>query len=804
MVRNNILKLKANGDLDSSFVATLNYPCYDIVVQADGKILISGDFTEVNGNPGKAVARLLADGSTDTTFNPPPFVNVDQWGNLTSVSGRTLALQPDGKIWVGGAFTGVGSYSYTGLVRLHADGQVDPTLIPGTAFTGYQSSKVTEIALQPDGKLLVGGTFKWYNGQDLGHLIRIEPNGFVDTTFASGDGLRLVPPYSSAGDPGVNDLDLFPDGRIAVVGEFTRYNFQWRPGIIVLNADGTVDNNYQFGQGINPPPRAVLAMPDGSMIINGTGTYNGSLHLKGVTRLHANGSVDPAYKPGVSGGGALARLGDGRVAASLHFGQLPSYRQGIALIHADGSLDHTFGGGSGVTGMVYAVSELPNGKLMVHGRFGYLGGHWSPFLGRLMPDGSADPTFTLDGKVQLVSGASASMGKCAVRPDGRALLMAALNDGTGFRLHQFLPTGTLDPSFHSAVNDMLSGILQLQDDGKLIIAGNVRPSYGSRYFGVERLMPDGSLDPDFLAGTGTLDTLNYPDSLTNYAVNAIAFQGDGKILLGGSFRMYNGIPAYGIVRLMNDGTYDPTFNSGTGFADPQYLPDSVTIFRVGAIDVRPDGRILVWSGGGMYNGMAVGNIIQLLPDGSIDPSFDVHAVAGATPVSLTLQADGHYLVGLKHADWYSDPTLHLVSIDPQGQVEPVFDLEFGYLPSPLLYPDLSGIFPNANGDLIVHGNFISFNGTGRNRIARLHAPGVPTAVPADREIQGLAPYPNPATDLLRLSNVDPSAHVLIRNTLGQVVFDGKYGAPLDVSGLDRGIYMVEVPSRHWNAKFVKQ
>jgi len=113
------------------------------VLQPDGKIIIGGGFGTFNGAVRNRVARLNADGSLDDTFDP---------GGGGNNSVYSIALQLDGKIVIGGAFTIFNGSVRNNVVRLNADGTLDNTFNPGSG----SNNTIRAIALQPDGKILIG------------------------------------------------------------------------------------------------------------------------------------------------------------------------------------------------------------------------------------------------------------------------------------------------------------------------------------------------------------------------------------------------------------------------------------------------------------------------------------------------------------------------------------------------------------------------------------------------------------------------------------------------------------------------
>src|SRR6218665_3890876 len=147
------------------------------------KIIIVGRFNKFNSVNREYIARLNADGTLDTTFNGPDFGG-GQYIYCT-------AIQPDGKIIIGGGFTIAGSPTYTGIARLNDDGSLDTTFNAGAGSRGTASTGavVHAITIQPDGKILFGGSFSTYNGVTCkANLNRLETNGTLDATFNSSAG----------------------------------------------------------------------------------------------------------------------------------------------------------------------------------------------------------------------------------------------------------------------------------------------------------------------------------------------------------------------------------------------------------------------------------------------------------------------------------------------------------------------------------------------------------------------------------------------------------------------------------------
>jgi uncharacterized delta-60 repeat protein len=145
-------------------------------IQTDGKIIVGGEFTSYSGSAQNRIIRINTDGSRDTSFNI---------GTGFDSSVYTTELQSDGKILVGGVFTSYSGSAQNRLTRINTDGTRDTEFNIGTGF----NAAVTFIYLQNDGKILVGGTFTTYQSQTHNHLVRLNSDGSIDSTFNIGAGL---------------------------------------------------------------------------------------------------------------------------------------------------------------------------------------------------------------------------------------------------------------------------------------------------------------------------------------------------------------------------------------------------------------------------------------------------------------------------------------------------------------------------------------------------------------------------------------------------------------------------------------
>lgn len=334
-----------NNDVDPGFDSSTgaNGLVRSLAVQNDGKVLIGGLFTTYNGVARNHIARLNTDGSLDTTFDPGSGTS-GQNGNVMAI-----AVQSDGQILIGGAFTTYNGVARSGIARLNADGSLDTSFDPGTGLGGSNPYPMT-IVVQSDGKILIGGWFPTYNGVARSCIVRINADGSLDTTFDSSTGANAH----------VNAIVVKSDGQILIGGWFTTYNGVTLGRIARLNADGSLDTTFNSGTGANNTVYALAVQSDGQILIGGTfTTYNGVGRSR-FTRLNADGSLDTTFLNTGVGGTVYSIIvqNNGKILIS----------NGIVRLNTDGSLDTTFGSG-GANSTVYAIAVQSNGQILICGDF---------------------------------------------------------------------------------------------------------------------------------------------------------------------------------------------------------------------------------------------------------------------------------------------------------------------------------------------------------------------------------------------------------------------------------------------------
>ena len=380
------------GSVDAGFGGLgPDAPVNVIVIQTNNnKLWVGGDFTSFNGVPRNHLVRLNQSGSVDTTFDA---------GTLLSNSVRALAVQPDGKILVGGLFTNINNNRISYLARLSPDGNQDTNFL--SSLSGVDNA-VDAIALQSDNRIVIGGSFTTVNGVSRGRVARLEADGTLDLSFNPGVGAN--------GD--VRALAIQADGKVVIAGDFTMVGGVPRAGIARLDANGTVDGTFSPGGGFNDSVRAVAIQPgDGRILAAGYFTgFDGAFRPR-IARLNANGTLDPTFDPGAGADeyiNALALQPDGKVVAVGGFTTFNgANRSRIVRLNPDGSVDYTINLGTGADNYVSTVALQTDRKIVIGGGFRSFDGVPRNFIARLAGGdnyGSGEFAFSTAGYSVLENG----------------------------------------------------------------------------------------------------------------------------------------------------------------------------------------------------------------------------------------------------------------------------------------------------------------------------------------------------------------------------------------------------------------
>ena len=428
-------RLNSDGTLDTDFMANIgtgfNNTVDTIFLQSDGKILVGGDFTAFNGGVSNTLVRLDSDGTLDSYFTPGPYTTPFDSSDYGGIS--SFAIQPDGKIVVTGLIKAVVSPTETKIARLNSDGTVD-TAFMANVGTGFANTNPTEVvALQPDGKILVGGDFGSFNGTTAGRLVRLNSDGTVDTDFMGNIGTG----FTNNGP--VRTISLQSDGKILVGGKISTFNGINVGGFLRLNSDGTLDTSLS-----TQDVRATVVQSDGKILVGGRfDTVNNNsdnrVVVKNLMRINSDGTPDTAFKANIGVGiestvRAIALQSDGKI---LVGGQLFRFNGDTPIdklirLNSDGTLDTDFleNLGTSLSGTLQITQIVPqsDGKIVISGTSLYFDGKPVGTFLRLKSDGTPDFFFPPSAAPAVdISG-------CKEVDGGKYLMATALGTNNDFGL----------------------------------------------------------------------------------------------------------------------------------------------------------------------------------------------------------------------------------------------------------------------------------------------------------------------------------------------------------------------------------
>jgi uncharacterized delta-60 repeat protein len=583
--RYNIARVTSGGAPDN-FYPNINGQVYSLALQPNGSVIVGGSFTTINGVSRNNIARLNPDGTLDTAFNP------NATGNFSSEV-FAVALQPDGRIVIGGAFNWLqpnGAAARTArnhIARLNADGSLDTTFDPNA------SAAVLSLAVQPNGSIILSGAFTSLqpNGAATpttrNHIARVASDGTLDGTF------------NPSSDLSISIVLLQPDGRILLGGNFTELSPNGGAAVVTpdfarINSDGTIDSSF-----IRPNPTdavtAIALQPDGRILIGGRFVslqpINNSSAQSGeqIVRLNPDGTIDDNFTLNVGINGDVDSIvvqTDGEVVLGGNFDQVnapnaPSLCNNITRFDPNGLAEITWDP-SRSGSILQVVSQPSTGDLIIGGSFSNIGGVTAQFLARITPAGVLDTTFNpqLNGTISRV----------ATQPNGDLIIGGNFTTVGGLARNGFArlnADGTVDTQFDPDPN-VIGSVLSIfvQTNGQIVVGGNFtefQPDGATitteRHY-MARLNADGTLDPNY-------------DPEPNSQVSTIAGDSKGRMVIGGDFTGFQPGGATNVNANVVDISYAARVNTD-GSIDQSFSPEPNS--NVNSVVVQPDGNILLGGG----------------------------------------------------------------------------------------------------------------------------------------------------------------------------------------------------------------
>lgn len=588
-------RLHPDGSIDQSLWIPLgsNDQLYQVRVLEDGRILLAGRFSQINGVTRKTVARLLPDGTLDPGFDP---------GNGPDQDLFSMAVQGDGKILLSGLFTNFNGFTRNRMVRLNSDGTVDQTFDVGL---GPALNCLVKMFPQSDGKIMCSGNFPTFAGQSRSCLVRLNSNGTIDPGFSSN--------FSNCY---ITEVHPLSGGKFLVLGDFVNALSGTASYVAQINSDGSRDTGFsplQFSGKVEMAGRE----NSGSFILGGSFEKVGTEWRRKLVRFFPGGAIDPGFNPDARGGAnitAVASQPDGKLLVGGEFTTVGDVKQPrLARVFSDGRLDPSFvvpSNFGAIDGTILVFVLQPDGKILVGGGFTKIANVAAGRLARLNPDGTLDATFAAGTGFSRTDFYAPQVTDILVQPDGKLIVSGNFTRYQGQPVGgivRLLADGTLDPTFQTGAGFGMNDGNMVFDiafdaSGRILVGGEFTSYNGTAVTRIARLLPNGQLDPAFVQGsTGP-----------NWFVKSIGLGPDGSIYLGGSFSFFGSVYRPGLLRLNADGTLDTAFNPNFW-----YTP------QVDQVQVQTDGAVIVCGKFTVIRGLKRPGLARFLPNGMVDPKFEV-------------------------------------------------------------------------------------------------------------------------------------------------------------------------------------
>ncbi|MGV3533749.1 MAG: fibronectin type III domain-containing protein [Chthoniobacteraceae bacterium] len=292
---------------------------YQILPLPNGNVMICGSFRNVQGKPRKYIARLLPDYTLDTSFDP---------GESTDNSIEEMAADQDGRIYIRGTYSLFANDPHKHIVRLRADGSLDPDFVGATL-----NSTVHSIAVQPHRGLLILGSFSRVDGEERQEFARLHFDGKLDRSFSLNTDSAMS----------ISSFAMAPDGGFFVGGSFEEINGRPLKHLIRVLPDDTID--MAFAPNMTSGPGSMTPLRDGGLYLfmdDETGAYR-------LNRLTSTGAIDPSFipPPSLEAPRAIRLQPDGKLLLTTPLQAFGSHvRYGLMRLQANGELDETFDAGA--------------------------------------------------------------------------------------------------------------------------------------------------------------------------------------------------------------------------------------------------------------------------------------------------------------------------------------------------------------------------------------------------------------------------------------------------------------------------
>jgi uncharacterized delta-60 repeat protein len=622
---------------------------------------------------------------------------------------------------------------------------------------------VDNITYNDDGtNLLIGGQFKGFEGY-TNFIVKVLPNGDIDSTFDMGDGFNGI----------VFNIEIDSNGDYYACGNFTSYKNTPANRIIKLLSNGDIDTTFNYGLGFNGQVRKITIQSDGKLLVGGNfNSYNGTNingTINNIVRLNTDGSIDLTFKrptsfttlvtitdvsvdstgkiylcgtqltnySGVTVAGIVKLNNDGSIDNVFNYnngfsintsankiaidsfdklyvgGSFTSYSgvtaNRIIKLNSDGSIDSTFNYGTGFNNIVNNITIDSTGKLYVVGIFTTYNGATNTRIIKLNTDGSKDATFSSVNTFSINN--ASSINSVAINNLGEIFIGGQFTTYSLFFQNSIIKvnsTGGLDLSFNSfgaiGPNQSVQDI-KFDSSNNLIIVGNFnayKQPTNLESITAYNAKKNLSFNPNY--------GFNVSVTTTNIRVSSLLKSTLNNIYVGGYFENYtllnSNYRAVGIVGLNLDGSPNPIINVNTGAnlnVNEMYEDLSGGIFLLGQFN--------------NYKGVGVPGVVKINPDASIDNSFSRAGLVTSSYFGMDFDSSNNiYLVG-SFTTFSGQTNNRIVKLQPNGFKDNSFDNSIGFNSVPLV------VKVDNLGKILLGGQFTTYKNVNANSIIRLNPDG---------------------------------------------------------------------------------
>ena len=487
-----IVRINPDGTKDTTFnVGTgiiqlsENYEeVTDIVQQPDDKLIVGGYFAEYSGSANRGIVRINPDGTKDTTFN----IGTGLGGDFDSVN--SINIQPDNNLIIGGffsSFSGSIEGKYDGIISLNTSGSVNENFNFGGGVRS--AGNIITVCKLNNNDILVGGQISRLSipplTQSFGGLVLLDNNLNIKQTYL------FSPP-----DEDINTIIQQSDGKIVVGGSFTSYSGSANNRIVRINPDGTKDFTFAISGGFSNSPITIIQQSDGKLVVGGFfSQYSGSA-VNEIVRINLDGTIDTTFNTGTGLAGtsvnSIIQQSDGKIVVGGEF----TFYSGstvnrILRINPSGSIDTTFAISGGFNGTVRSIIQQPDGKIVAGGSFNTYSGSTANRIVRINPSGSIDTTFAISG------GFDSFVFLITQQSDNKIVAggdFVSYSGSTANRIVRINPSGSIDTTFSTGTgfNSTVRSIIQ-QSDNNLLVGGSYNTYSGSGDFNIVSINNDGTI-----------------------------------------------------------------------------------------------------------------------------------------------------------------------------------------------------------------------------------------------------------------------------------------------------------------------